>query len=89
MGTVVSGTFSDRAAAQEAVERLRAAGVSTADISLIMQDPGPRAEPPIAEAPERAEVMSVPAEDPSPAASGTVKGAERMSHLPRQPLVGE
>jgi uncharacterized membrane protein len=34
----VAGTFEDRAAAQLAVERLRAAGIPAADISLIVRD---------------------------------------------------
>jgi uncharacterized membrane protein len=38
MAVTVAGTFDDRAAAQLAIERLRAAGIPAADISLIVQE---------------------------------------------------
>src|SRR5437660_6574153 len=47
MATVISGTFPDRSAAQEAVERLRAAGVPTADISMIVRDAETRGKSPV------------------------------------------
>jgi hypothetical protein len=38
MAQTIAGTFADRMAAQTAVERLRAAGVPAADISMIVRD---------------------------------------------------
>jgi hypothetical protein len=85
MATIVSGTFAERAAAQIAVERLCAAGVPAADISLIVRDTETlreaagreadlgegRAAPPVAE-----EVAPVTAAVSSEAPSATVKGAK-------------
>src|SRR6476660_665807 len=38
MATTIAGTFEDRAAAQRAIEGLRAVGVPASDISLIVRD---------------------------------------------------
>lgn len=38
MATTIAGTFEDRAAAQQAIEGLRAAGVPASDISMIVRD---------------------------------------------------
>lgn len=45
MAETIAGTFEDRMAAQTAVERLRAAGVPAADISMIVRDTEPAAPP--------------------------------------------
>jgi hypothetical protein len=63
MATLISGTFADHATAHEAVERLRAAGIPSADISIIVRD-GDSAAPGAAEQP------------PSETPPATVKGAE-------------
>jgi len=86
MATTVSGTFTDRAAAQLAVERLCASGVPAADISLIVRDTETLVEAAVREAdlgegraapPEaQKEVTPVTAEVSSEAPSATVKGAE-------------
>ncbi len=38
MAITLAGTFEDQTAAQEAIERLRAAGIATSDISMIVRD---------------------------------------------------
>jgi hypothetical protein len=81
MGTVISGTFADRAAAHEAVERLRAAGIPTADISIIVRDTETLGEPRVRDAEVRrgpsTREEEAPAEhDTAETPSATVKGAE-------------
>jgi hypothetical protein len=82
MASVVSGTFADRSAAQEAVERLQAAGIPASDISLIGRDTQTRGETAVAStdfprgSTTREEVAPASAEDTSADPFPAVKGAE-------------
>jgi uncharacterized membrane protein len=65
MAATVAGTFEDRAAAQNAIERLRAAGVPAADISMIVREGEGGAIPSTAESGVRGGAALAPSVNPA------------------------
>jgi hypothetical protein len=68
MAAKIAGTFEECAAAQQAVERLRAAGVPAADISVLMREQA------ALDAAEADEIGPLTAEEYTPSEAGTAAG---------------